>query len=66
MFERRTLLAGAAALAVEGTMRRSVAGSANVLRVGTQKGAAILMAERQQRGLENLLNSLGIEVQWSE
>ena len=34
--------------------------------MATQNGAPILLAERQQRGLENLLNPLGIEVQWSE
>jgi sulfonate transport system substrate-binding protein len=66
MFERRSLLTGAAALAVWWPARSGIAGPAKVLRVGTQKGAAILMAERQQRGLESLLNPLGIEVQWSE
>jgi NitT/TauT family transport system substrate-binding protein/sulfonate transport system substrate-binding protein len=43
-----------------------MAAPAKVLRVGTQKGAAILMAERQQRGLEATLNPLGIDVQWVE
>jgi len=42
------------------------ANQAKILRVGTQKGAAILMVERQERGLEALLNPLGIEVQWVE
>ena len=59
---RRALLAAVPALAI----RRAIAGPAKVLRVGTQKGAGILMAERQQRGLETLLNPLGIEVQWTE
>src|SRR5450755_2093686 len=62
MITRRTLLASTAALAIG----RAAASPAKVLRVGTQKGAGILMAERQQRGLETLLNPLGIEVQWTE
>lgn len=66
MVGRRTLLAEAAVLAFGGAVRRGTAGARKVLRVGTQKGAGILMAERQQRGLEALLNPLGIEVQWSE
>ncbi len=66
MYDRRSLLARLPALALAGLSRGAAAGQAKVLRVGTQKGAAILMAERQQRGLENLLNPLGIEVQWSE
>jgi sulfonate transport system substrate-binding protein len=66
MSRRRDLLVGASALAIGGALRRAHAAPAKVLRVGTQKGAAILMAERQQRGLETLLNPLGIEVQWSE
>jgi sulfonate transport system substrate-binding protein len=75
MVERRSLLAGAAALAVGLGSRRGAAApagttpsatQAKILRVGTQKGAGILMAERQQRGLETLLNPLGVEVQWTE
>jgi len=46
--------------------RRGSAEPAKVLRVGTQKGAALLIAEQQQRGLEALLNPLGIEVKWIE
>jgi sulfonate transport system substrate-binding protein len=66
MIERRTLLGGVGALAAAGVMRRAIASPAKVLRVGTQKGAGILMAERQRRGLETLLNPLGIAVQWTE
>jgi sulfonate transport system substrate-binding protein len=66
MIRKRNLLAGASALALAGVVRRAMAEPAKVLRVGTQKGAGILMAERQQRGLETLLNPLGIEVRWSE
>jgi NitT/TauT family transport system substrate-binding protein/sulfonate transport system substrate-binding protein len=62
MIARRALLAGASGLAFHGAS----AASAKVLRVGTQKGGPILMAERQRRGLETLLNPLGVEVQWLE
>ena len=62
MIIRRSVLGGLAALAVS----RAIAAPAKVLRIGTQKGGAILMAERQQRGLEAVLNPLGIEVQWLE
>ena len=65
MIGRRSLLAGVPLLAA-GAARRAIAAPAKVLRVGTQKGAGILMAERQRRGLETLLNPLGIEVQWTE
>jgi sulfonate transport system substrate-binding protein len=66
MIERRTLFAGLPALLPGYPAHRASAAQSKVLRVATQKGAAILMAERQQHGLENLLNPLGIEVQWSE
>jgi NitT/TauT family transport system substrate-binding protein/sulfonate transport system substrate-binding protein len=66
MFGRRSLLASVPALAFTGAGRRAAATPAKALRIGTQKGAGILMAERQQRGLETLLNPLGIEVRWSE
>jgi len=63
VIKRRTLLG---ALALGGALRPAIGAPANVLRVGTQKGAAILMAERQRRGLETLLNPIGIDVQWAE
>jgi sulfonate transport system substrate-binding protein len=63
MFGRRRLLTTIPALAFG---LRAAAAPLKILRIGTQKGAAILMAERQRRGLENLLNPLGIEVRWSE
>lgn len=66
MLRRRDWLTGTAALALAGVARRGTADTAKVLRVGTQKGAGILMAERQQRGLETLLEPLGFGVQWSE
>jgi ABC-type nitrate/sulfonate/bicarbonate transport system substrate-binding protein len=37
-----------------------------VLRVGFQKGEPLLLAARQNRSLETLLNPLGIDVQWIE
>jgi sulfonate transport system substrate-binding protein len=63
MINRRIVLAGVSALAAT---RVAVSAPAAALRIGTQKGAGILMAERQRRGLETLLNPLGIEVRWSE
>ena len=69
MIARRTILSGLPALtlsALTSANRRARAAGARVLRIGTQKGGAIFMAERQQRGLESLLNPLGIEVQWVE
>jgi sulfonate transport system substrate-binding protein len=67
VLSRRTLLrASLPALALAGPAQRGAAAPLKVLRVGTQKGAAILAAERQQRGLETLLNPLGVEVQWVE
>jgi aliphatic sulfonates family ABC transporter substrate-binding protein len=59
-------LVGISALAMSAVARRVAAESAKLLRIGTQKGAGLLMAERQRRGLETLLNPLGIEVRWSE
>jgi NitT/TauT family transport system substrate-binding protein/sulfonate transport system substrate-binding protein len=62
---RRRFLLAAAALA--GVGRGAFAASPpKIIRVGTQKGAAILMAERQQRGLESLFGPRGLEVQWFE
>src|ERR1700733_1550652 len=66
MHNRRLLLGSIPARAFGGLCRGAAAAQTKVLRMATQKGAAILMAERQQRGLETLLNPLGIEVQWSE
>jgi sulfonate transport system substrate-binding protein len=63
---RRRVLAGLPLLAIGTEASVGFAAAVKVLRVGTQKGAGILMAERQQRGLETLLNPLGIAVQWSE
>lgn len=66
MIERRSFWTGAAALGLGGGPRLAAAEKTKTLRVGTQKGAPILMAVRRQRGLEALLAPLGIEVQWTE
>ncbi len=63
MIARRTFWTGAATLAF-GTAPR--AAEAKIVRIGTQKGGPILMAERQQRGLETLLAPMGVEVKWVE
>jgi len=62
MITRRALLAAPAVL----TLSRTARAEAKILRIGTQKGGPILMAERQQRGMEALLNPLGVEVKWLE
>ena len=66
MVDRRSLLAVITALMSGALARGADAAQTRVLRVATQKGAAILMAERQQHCLEDLFNPLGIAVQWSE
>jgi aliphatic sulfonates family ABC transporter substrate-binding protein len=60
---RRALLAAPALLPGFG---RAHAEPAKIVRVGTQKGAGLLVAEQQQRGLETALNPLGVEVKWVE
>ena len=67
MITRRAALVRAIPAVVAASVaRRAFAAPSKALRVGTQKGAGILMAERQRRGLETLLNPLGIDVQWTE
>ena len=63
---RRTLFAALPAAALLAAARPARATPPKLLKVGTQKGAAILSAARQQRSLETLLAPLGIEVQWVE
>ena len=60
---RRGVLLGAAGLSLT---RGAVAAPLNTLRVGTQKGAGLLVAAQKQRGLETLLNPQGIDVRWAE
>jgi sulfonate transport system substrate-binding protein len=60
---RRVLLAAPALLMLT---RRGSAEPAKVVRVGTQKGSGLLIAEQRQRGLETALAPLGVEVKWTE
>lgn len=60
---RRTILATPAILSLT---RRAGAEPTKIVRVGTQKGAGLLVAEQQQRGLEAVFNPLGVEVKWVE
>jgi NitT/TauT family transport system substrate-binding protein/sulfonate transport system substrate-binding protein len=64
MISRRHLLAALPAIGLA-TVRASAA-SSRLLRVGFQKGEPILLAAKQNRSMETLLNPLGIEVQWTE
>src|SRR5947208_2066576 len=64
MISRRSLFASVPPLASFIASRRSSAASQKVVRVATQKGGPILMAERRQHGLEALLNPLGFDVKW--
>jgi NitT/TauT family transport system substrate-binding protein/sulfonate transport system substrate-binding protein len=66
MISRRNTLGAATALAMSPAARRSSAAPAKILRVGVQKGAALLLAERERRGLETLFNPIGIDVTWTE
>lgn len=61
---RRSLGSMAGAAFISGTP--ALASPASVVRIGTQKGGPILMAERQRRGLEAVLNPLGVAVKWVE
>jgi NitT/TauT family transport system substrate-binding protein/sulfonate transport system substrate-binding protein len=64
MLDRRTvfgLLAGGAAAL---SCRIARAETASSLRVGYQKGEPILVAAKQNRSLETVLNPLGITVEW--
>lgn len=47
-------------------MSATARGAEKTLRVGYQKGEAIEMAAKQNRGLEQRLNPLGVQVQWVE
>jgi sulfonate transport system substrate-binding protein len=60
---RRTVLAAPAALL---PVNDGHTEPVKIVRVGTQKGAGLLVAEQQQRGLETLLNPLGIDLKWIE
>jgi len=63
MISRRHLLA---ALPAFGIAAKASAEPGKLLRIGFQKGEPLLVASKQNRTFENLLNPLGIEVQWVE
>jgi NitT/TauT family transport system substrate-binding protein/sulfonate transport system substrate-binding protein len=66
MIGRRTLLAALPAVGIGAAARRAMAVPDKKLHVGFQKGEPILLAAKQNRRLETLLNPLGIDVQWIE
>ena len=66
MIARRTLLAALPVLGIGATIRPASSAPAKVLRIGYQKGEAIEMAARQNRGLEQRLSPLGVQVEWVE
>ena len=63
MVSRRHLLAALPALCIAAT---ASAEPSKLLRIGFQKGEPLLVAGKQSRTFEELLNPLGIEVQWVE
>lgn len=67
MIRRRTLLTVVPAVGIGVTARRvTAAPDKKLLRVGFQKGEPILLAAKQNRALETLLDPLGVEVEWIE
>ena len=66
LITRRTLLGSLPAAGTGMAAARASAAPSKLLRVGFQKGEPILLAAKQNRSLETLLNPLGIEVQWVE
>ena len=62
MITRRHLLPAAPAFGIAAAS----AEPSKLLRVGFQKGEPMLVAAKQKRSLETLLNPPGIEVQWVE
>ena len=66
MITRRTLLGSLPAAGTGVGAARAFAAPGKLLRVGFQKGEPILLAAKQNRSLETLLNPLGIDVQWVE
>jgi len=63
---RATLGLLPAAVAFGAGLGRGAAETAKSLRVGVQKGAALVVAAKQNRTLETLLKPLGVDVQWFE
>jgi NitT/TauT family transport system substrate-binding protein/sulfonate transport system substrate-binding protein len=66
MIARRTLLAALPAAGIAAAATHGLAAPNQTLRIGFQKGESILLAAKQNRSLETLLNPLGIDVQWIE
>ena len=66
MIGRRTVLTAVPALVIAAATMRAAAAPEKLLRVGFQKGEPILLAARQDRRLETMLQPLGIDVQWIE
>lgn len=66
MISRRALVATLSTLGTAAAIRPAASAAAKVLRVGFQKGEAIEMAAKQNRGLEQRLNPLGVQVEWAE
>jgi sulfonate transport system substrate-binding protein len=64
MLDRRTILGLLASGAAAVSCRIARAETAPSLRVGYQKGEPILVAAKQNRSLETVLNPLGIGVEW--
>jgi alkanesulfonate monooxygenase len=64
MITRRTLLGSLPSAGIGIGTARAFAAPGKLVRIGFQKGEPILLAAKQNRSLETLLNPLGIEVQW--
>ncbi len=65
MATRRSLLQTFPAL-VFGATARAYAAGATALRIGFQKGEPVLVAAKENRSFETLLNPLGVTVSWLE
>lgn len=66
MISRRDLLGTLSVLGAGAAVRPAASAPAKVLRVGCQKGEAIVLAAKQNHALEQRLGPLGVQVQWSE
>ncbi len=66
MATRRLLLSATPALLLGALAPRARALGATALRVGFQKGEPVLVAAKENRSFETLLNPLGIAVSWIE
>jgi len=66
MATRRQLLAALPALLAGAAATRARAAGAKTLRIGFQKGEPVLVAAKQNRAFETLLDPLGVTVSWLE